>query len=107
MVVDRYHGYSVSRLRESNYKVKESHEVYQVFDEHTGTLAFTFTGYYNPKHILRTADKEALIGVLMVPVLAAIRAKIDAGDLTDGFLHAEAAGHEAPPASLVPVATAP
>ncbi|GEM_PF-2507252 len=105
MVVDRYNGYSISRLRESNYKVKEAREVYQVFDEHTGALAFSFTGYYNPKHILKTADKEALIRALMAPVLAAIRAKIDAHDLTDGFLHAEASGHEAPSAPVAPAAT--
>ena len=92
MVVDRYKGYSVYRLREPNYKVKEAKETFQVFDETTGKLAFTFVGFYNPKRILRPADKEAVIRRLMEPVLLAVREKIDKGDLTDGFLHAESAG---------------
>lgn len=96
MVVDRYKGYSVYRVREPNYKVKESREAYQVFDERTGALAFSFTGFYNPKRILKAVDKEAVIRRLMQPVFDAIRAKIDAGDLTDGFLHAETAAHPAP-----------
>jgi hypothetical protein len=99
MVVDRYQGYSVYRVREPNYKVKESREVYQIFDDRTGALAFTFTGYYNPKRLLKPMDKEAVIRGLMEPVLAAIRGKIGRRDFTDGFLHAEAAGHQQPVAA--------
>ncbi|MSQ10353.1 MAG: hypothetical protein EXR52_05035 [Dehalococcoidia bacterium] len=95
MVVDRYKGYSISRVREPQYKVMESREAYQVFDERTGALAFTFTGFYNPKGILKSGDKEGAIRRLMQPVFDEMRTKIDRGDLTDGFLHAEAAAHEA------------
>lgn len=93
MIVDRYNGYSVNRVRESNYKVKEAREEFQIVDESTGRIAFTYTGYYNPKRIVKTGDKEAVISKLMEPVLKAIRIKIDTGELSDGFLHSEAAGH--------------
>lgn len=93
MVVDRYKGYSINRRREPNYKVKESREVYDIYNERSGALAFSFTGYYNPKRILKPLNKEAVIAGLMQPVLAEVRRKIDAGDLTDGYLHAETAGH--------------
>ena len=49
MVVDRYKGYSINRRREPNYKVKESREVYDIYSERSGALAFSFIGYYNPK----------------------------------------------------------
>ena len=91
MVVDRYKGYSVYRLRESFYRVLESKEIFQVFDERTGKLALTLTAYYNPKRILRPADKEAVLNALLQPALAEIRRKIDAGDLTDHHLHLGAA----------------
>lgn len=89
MVVDRYRGYSVYQLRDTNYRVFDGREVFQVFDERTGSLAFTFIGFYNPKRILRPENKEAVISALMRPAFAAIRRKIDVGDLTDGQLHVE------------------
>ncbi len=87
MVVDRYKGHSVYKRRETFYRVLDGKETFEVFDEKTGDKAFTFVGFYNPKAILRPENKEAAIMELMAPVLHAIRAKIDAGDLTDGFLH--------------------
>lgn len=92
MVVDRYRGYSVYRLRDAPYKVLDGKEVFRVFDEGTGKLAFTFLAFYNPKRILRPEDKEAVIWALMRPALEALRRKIDTGDLTDGQLHVESAG---------------
>ena len=89
MVTDRYRGYSVYRLRDTNYRVLDGREVFQVFDERTGHLAFTFIAFYNPKRILRPEDKEAVISTLMRPAFAAIRQKIDDGDLTGGQLHVE------------------
>ena len=99
MVVDRYKGYSVDRLREANYRVLDGNERFHVYDERTGALAFAFTGFYNPKRILVPEDKEAVIAGLMKPALVAIRSKIDAGDLTDGYLHVESAAHAVQPAS--------
>ena len=87
MVVDRYKGYSVYSQRETFYRVLDGKETFEVYDERTGDLAFSFTGFYNPKAVLRPADKEAVIIAIMQPVFAAIREKIDRGDLTDGFQH--------------------
>lgn len=87
MVVDRYKGHSVYKLRETFYRVLDGRETFEVFDEKTGHKAFTFVGFYNPKAILRPENKEAAITEIMAPVFQAIRAKIDSGDLTDGFLH--------------------
>ena len=91
MVVDRYKGYSVYRLRETYYRVLAAREDFQVYDERTGRLAFTLVAFYNPKRILRPEDKEAAVSALVQPALEAIRRKIDAGDLTDGQLHVETA----------------
>jgi hypothetical protein len=91
MVVDRYKGYSVYRMREDNYKVQDGKERYHVYNEGTGQLAFAFIAFYNPKRILRPENKEAVIAELMKPALDAMRAKLDAGDLSDGFLHVESA----------------
>lgn len=93
MVVDRYKGYSVYRLRETYYRVLAAREDFQVYDERTGRLAFTLVAFYNPKRILRPADKEAVVSTLVQPALEAIRHKIDAGDLTDGQLHVETTRH--------------
>lgn len=87
MVVDRYKGYSVYRLRESFYRVLESSETLQVFDERTGRLAFTVVAYYNPKRILKPANKEAVVLAALQPAFEEIRRKIDSGDLTDAQLH--------------------
>ena len=87
MVVDRYKGYSIYRLRESFYRVLDSKETLQVFDERTGKLAFTVVAYYNPKRILKPADKEEVILSVLQPAFEEIRRKIDGGDLTDAQLH--------------------
>ncbi len=87
MVVDRYKSFSVYRLRETNYKVLDSKETLQVFDERTGMLAFTVVAYYNPKRILKPANKEAVILSALQPAFEEIRRKIDGGDLTDSQLH--------------------
>ena len=90
MVIDRYKGYSVSRQREpNNYKVLDSNEVLQVYDERTGETAFTLNVFYNPKRILRIEDKERVIASLLAPAIAEVRRKIDAGDLTDRLLHVD------------------
>ena len=102
MVVDRYKGYYVYSQRETFYRVLDGKESFNVFDERTGLRAFTFTGFYNPKAMLLPADKEQVITAIMEPVSAAIRDKIDRGDLTDGFLHVgrsrQPAGTDASPA---------
>jgi hypothetical protein len=90
MIVERYQGYSINRLRDGAYRVWDGKEVFQVFSEASGSLVFTLTVFYNPKRILKLEDKEAVIAGLMAPALAALRRKIDAGDLTDAAVHAEA-----------------
>ena len=93
MVVDRYKGYSVYQVRElPTYKVLDGKEVFRVHDERTGSLAFTFTAFYNLKRILRPENKEAVIVRLIAPAMETIRRKIDAGDLTGGFLHVDLSG---------------
>lgn len=87
MVVDRYKGYSIYSKRETFYRVLDGKETFEVYDERTSALAFSFTGFYNPKAVLRPEDKERVIAEIMQPVLATIREKIDRGDLTDGYLH--------------------
>ncbi|MEK7217225.1 MAG: hypothetical protein AAB289_16700 [Chloroflexota bacterium] len=93
MIVERYKGYSINRLRDGAYRVWDAKETFQVFSEQTGMLAFTLTAFYNPKRILKLEDKEAVIAGLMQPALTAIRDKLDAGDLADCSLHAESALH--------------
>ncbi|MSQ26764.1 MAG: hypothetical protein EXR51_01325 [Dehalococcoidia bacterium] len=97
MVVERYKGYSINRLRDGAYRVWDAKETFQVFSEQTGMLAFTLTAFYNPKRILQLEDKEAVITALMEPAMTAIRHKLDAGDLTDCSLHAESAIHAIAP----------
>lgn len=92
MVLDRYKHYSVYQTREpANYKVLDGKETLRVHDERTGALAFTFTAFYNPKRILRPEAKEDVITELIRPAQAEVRRKIDAGDLTDGFMHVDLA----------------
>ena len=90
MVVDRYKGYSVYQDREPvNYRVLDGKETFRAHNEGTGVLAFTFTAFYNPKRIVRPEDKESLIVRLVRPALEEVRRKIDAADLTDGFMHVD------------------
>lgn len=96
MIAERYKGYSINRLRDGAYQVWDGKETFQVFSEITGMLAFTLTAFYNPKRILKLENKEAVIDGLMAPALAAMRHKIDAGDLTDCSLHVESALHSSP-----------
>ncbi len=95
MIVERFQGYSINRLRDGAYLVLDGKETFQVFSEQTGALAFTLTAFYNPKRILKLEDQEAVIVSLMRPAMTAIRHKIDAGNLTDCSLHVEAAPHPA------------
>ena len=97
MIVERYKGYSINRLRDGAYRVWDAKETFQVFSERTGALVFTLTAFYNPKRILKLEDKEAVIAGLMQPALAAVRHKLDTGDLTDCSLHAESAIHAMAP----------
>ena len=90
MVVDRYRGHSMYQDREvTNYRVLDGKETFRVHDEATGRLRFTFTAFYNPKRLLRPEDKEAVLADLLTPALEAVRAKIDAEDFTDGFMHVD------------------
>ena len=90
MVIDRYKGYSVNQQREpNNYKVLDSREELHVYDERTGAMAFTMIAFYNPKRILRMQDKERVVAELLQPAILEVRRKIDAGDLTDGFIHVD------------------
>ena len=93
MVVDRYRGYSVYQEREPvSYKVLDGKETFRVHSERTGGVAFTFTAFYNPKRIVRPENKEAVIAQLIQPAIDVIHRKIDAGDLTDGFMHVDQGG---------------
>ncbi len=88
-VVDCYQGYSVYQTRDPNiYRVLDGKEIYMVVDDSTGKEAFRFTAYYNHRLLLVIDDKEAKLFGMLQPARDEIRRKIDARDLTDGFLHA-------------------
>jgi len=90
MVLLRYKGYSAYQTREpAQYKVLDGREHLRVYDERTGELGFTFVVFYNPKRILRPEEKEEVLLFLIRPALDEVRRKIDAGDLTDGFMHVD------------------
>ena len=88
LAVDSYNGYTIYQLREPNiYRVLDSKEIYSIVDDSTGQEAFRFTAFYNHRLLLTIENKEAKLYEMLRPAREEIRRKVDAGDLTDGFLH--------------------
>ena len=86
--IDRYKGYSIYQLRDPHiYRVLDGKDIFSVVDDSTAQEAFTFTAYYNHRLLLTIENKEAKLYEMLRPAREEIRRKIDAGDLTDGFLH--------------------
>ncbi|MSQ14388.1 MAG: hypothetical protein EXR50_00785 [Dehalococcoidia bacterium] len=86
--VDRYKGYSIFQLRDPNiYRVLDGKEIFTVVDDSTAHESFTLTAYYNQRLLLTIVNKEAKLFEMLRPAREEIKLKIDAGDLTDGFLH--------------------
>lgn len=87
-VVDCYKGYSIYQERDpSIYRVLDGKETFDVVEDASGKETFRLTAYYNQRLLLPIDDKEAKLRQMLRPAIDEIRRKIDAGDLTDGYIH--------------------
>ena len=88
LAIDSYKGHTVYQSREPNiYRVLDGKETYSIILESTGQEVFRFTAYYNQRLLLTIEDKEAKLFEILRPAREEIRRKIDAGDVTEGYLH--------------------
>ena len=105
--IERYKGHLIYDTRESNYKVLEGRETFEVFHEATGALTFRFHAYYNPRQFLLLNTKEKAIQRILARILPEIRSKIATGNMRDEMRHVIFTRKELLDSSPAPAITLP